>query len=68
MNELFRGKTTDGGKTWQWEPLTANSVFENVRPIVLHWNDKVVLVWMRGGYFNNRGQWTTTISAMIFDD
>jgi hypothetical protein len=33
----------------------------------LRWNDKVVLVWMRGAYFNNRGQWTTTISAMIVD-
>jgi hypothetical protein len=67
-HELFRGKTTDGGKTWKWEPLTADSVFENVRPIVLRWNEKVVLAWMRGGYFNNRGQWTTTISAMILDD
>ena len=66
-HELFRGKTADGGKTWKWEPLTANSVFENVRPIVLRWNEKTVLVWMRGGYFNNRGQWTTTISAMILN-
>jgi hypothetical protein len=68
-HELFRGRTTDGGRTWTWHPLTSDSVMDNLRPIALRWNkDKTVLVWMRGEYFNNRGAWTTTISATVVKD
>jgi len=64
-HELFVGRTTDRGATWTWRPLTTNSAMDNIRPIVLRWHDKPVLVFLRGQYFNNRGQWTTTLSAMI---
>jgi hypothetical protein len=37
--ELFRGTTRDRGKSWQWEPITANSTMDNLRPIVPEWQD-----------------------------
>ncbi|MBN1490938.1 MAG: BNR-4 repeat-containing protein, partial [Phycisphaerae bacterium] len=47
--ELFRGVTADGGKTWTWTPVTANSPCDNIRPIVPKWNAaKTVVLWLRG--------------------
>jgi hypothetical protein len=65
-HELFRGVSSDAGKTWRWEPITANSTVDNLRPIVPRWNDKrTALVWMRGTYRNNHGEWSTAVVAMI---
>jgi hypothetical protein len=65
-HELFRGTTLDAGKTWRWEAITANSTVDNLRPIVPRWDDKrTALVWMRGTYRNNHGEWTTAVVAMI---
>jgi hypothetical protein len=65
-HELFRGTTTDAGKTWRWEALTANSTVDNLRPIVPRWRDpRTALVWMRGTYRHNRGDWTTAVVATI---
>jgi hypothetical protein len=67
-HELFRGRTRDGGKTWNWTPITANSVNDNIRPIVPRWNDpRTALIWLRGESRNNHGEWSTTISALILD-
>ena len=64
--ELFRGETADGGATWSWTPITANSTMDNLRPIVPKWNDpRTALVWMRGNYRNNHGEWTTAVVATI---
>ncbi len=63
-HELFRGKTSDGGKTWKWIPITANSTVDNLRPLVPVWDgQRTALVWMRGSYTNNRGTWTTKVVA-----
>lgn len=63
--ELYRGTTRDG-TSWTWEPLTANSDADNIRPIIPKWNDpRTALVWMRGSYSANRGTWTTAVVAMI---
>lgn len=65
-HELFRGRTGDAGKTWAWEPITANSTADNLRPLVPHWDGpRTALVWMRGSYRNNRGEWTTAVVATI---
>jgi hypothetical protein len=65
-HELFRGTTADAGKTWRWEPLTANSTVDNLRPIVPAWHDpRTALVWMRGTYRHNRGNWATAVVATI---
>lgn len=64
--ELYRGTTADAGATWRWEPITANSSADNLRPIVPRWADpRTALVWMRGTYQSNRGQWTTAVVATI---
>ncbi len=68
-HELYRGETTDGGTTWTWTPITANSTMDNLRPLVPKWDDpRTALVWMRGGYRNNHGEWTTAVVATILPD
>src|SRR5439155_198083 len=58
--------TRDSGATWRWEPITANSTVDNLRPIVPRWKDaRTALVWMRGTYRNNHGEWTTAVVATI---
>ena len=65
-HELFRGTTADGGLTWNWLPVTANSTTDNLRPLVPAWNDpRTALVWMRGTYEKNRGQWETAVVASV---
>lgn len=62
--ELFRGETTDRGATWTWTPITANSTMDNLRPIVPKWDaPRTALVWMRGKYRHNRGDWVTAVVA-----
>ncbi len=64
--ELFRGTTTDRGASWKWEPITANSAMDNIRPIIPHWDDaRTVLLWMRGTYRANHGEWTTKVVGLI---
>ncbi|HVM62957.1 MAG TPA: BNR-4 repeat-containing protein [Verrucomicrobiae bacterium] len=65
-HEIFRGETRDGGATWKWTPITANSTMDNLRPLVPVWRDhRTALVWMRGTYGHNRGDWTTHVVATI---
>lgn len=64
--EIYRGETMDKGKIWEWIPITANSSFDNLRPIVPKWDDeRTALVWMRGSYFHNHGEWYTSVVALI---
>lgn len=68
-HELFRGETGDDGATWTWTPITANSTVDNLRPIVPKWDDRrTALVWMRGRYVNNHGEWTTAVVATILPE
>jgi len=47
--EIFRGTTSDSGKTWSWEALTQNSVCDNMRPIMPKGNEKYkVVLWLKG--------------------
>lgn len=64
--EIFRGVPADNGKTWQWTAMTADSDKDNLRPLVPIWKDpRTALVWMRGHYANNRGQWDTKVVALL---
>ncbi|MFB3922272.1 MAG: BNR-4 repeat-containing protein [Terriglobia bacterium] len=65
--EIFRGGTSDGGTHWRWQPITANSTVDNLRPLVPKWKDpRTALVWMRGpSYTHNHGTWTTAVVAII---
>ena len=63
-HEIFRGATHDGGKTCQWTSITSNSTMDNLRPIMPVWPERrTALVWMRGTYSKNRGEWTTKVMA-----
>jgi BNR repeat-containing family member len=68
-HELWRGISDDGGKSWKWSAVTANSSTDNLRPLVPAWNDprhqRTALVWMRGAYRVNRGEWTTKVMLTL---
>lgn len=50
-HELFEGITTDGGATWHWTTITADSTAHNLRPIIPIWDsDQRALLWLRGVY------------------
>ena len=40
--------TSDGGETWEWLPLTANSTADNIRPIMPKSKDEAAVLWLRG--------------------
>ncbi len=49
--EIFRGTTTDDGRSWRWQPVTRDSTADNLRPIVPRTEDqKELLLWLRGRY------------------
>jgi hypothetical protein len=50
-HEIWRGTTCDGGTTFQWTPVTANSSSDNIRPIVPKWDgEHTALLWLRGDF------------------
>ena len=50
-HELFEGTTLDGGETWQWAPITADSSTDNLRPIIpIGATGRRVVLWLRGEY------------------
>lgn len=47
--ELYRGKTNDHGKTWQWSAITSHSTTDNLRPnIPSNPGGKRIILWCRG--------------------
>jgi hypothetical protein len=49
--EIWKGITCDGGATFDWEPVTANSPVDNLRPVVPKWGaGNTALLWLRGTY------------------
>jgi hypothetical protein len=53
--EIYRGETTDRGKTFTWEAITSNSARDNLRPFVPenHGFDRHV-IWIEGEYKSYR--------------
>jgi hypothetical protein len=49
-HELFDGITTDGGFTWQWVAMTADSETDNLRPIIPVGDRHRAVLWLRGRY------------------
>jgi len=49
--ELWRGFTPDGGRSWDWEPVTADSTEDQIRPIVPRGTADpagATVLWLRG--------------------
>ena len=64
--ELFRGVREGKSDRWTWTPITRNSTVDNLRPIIPKWNDRrTALVWMRGKYVHNHGEWYSAVVAVI---
>jgi hypothetical protein len=56
VREIFKGFTTDEGKTWTWTPITERSVRDNIRPIVPQWDyENSAVLWWRGSYSSAQG-------------
>ncbi|WP_254359478.1 BNR-4 repeat-containing protein [Microbacterium hominis] len=48
-HEIYRGHTVDGGASWTWTAVTADSTVDNLRPIVAPGDpDTIALLWFRG--------------------
>jgi len=63
--ELFRGERSAAGK-WTFTPFTRNSAWDNLRPVIPQWNDRrTAMVWMRGAYLANHGEWYSSVVAAI---
>ena len=63
--ELFRGARDRNGK-WTFTPFTRNSTFDNLRPLIPNWKDRrTAIVWMRGAYKANQGEWYSSVVASI---
>jgi hypothetical protein len=63
--ELFRGERGSNGK-WTWAPFTRNSTVDNLRPVIPKWDDRrTAIVWMRGRYVHNHGEWYSSMVAAI---
>ncbi|MGI8939657.1 MAG: BNR-4 repeat-containing protein [Iamia sp.] len=57
-HEIFEGRTRDGGETWAWAAVTADSREDNLRPVVPEpRGGHSALLWLRGEY----------ISPLVFD-
>lgn len=49
--EIYRGKTTDGGETWNWTAITSGSNVDNIRPLVPKSDGKYsAVLWLAGVY------------------
>ncbi len=63
--ELFRGERAAAGK-WTFSPFTRNSSVDNIRPVIPKWDDRrTAIVWMRGAYVHNHGEWYSSMVAAI---
>ena len=69
QHEIFMGRTRDGGKSWDWTPLTENSPCNNARPIVPEWEKgKGVVLWLRGNYgLSQFYHYDTQVMGQIFN-
>lgn len=62
--EIFRGVRESVTGIWSWDPITFNSLSDNLRPLVPEWNiERTALVWMRGDYTNFQ-KWNTQVVAL----
>lgn len=64
-HELYQGTTSDGGLTWAWSALTANSTVDNLRPMIpAGGGDVRAIVWMRGTY-TTYANYDTDVVALL---
>jgi hypothetical protein len=52
--EIFRGTSNNEGADWKWKAITRKSEEDNIRPIVLEYEDDEVVLWLKGRYTTYR--------------
>lgn len=63
--EIFKGVTEDGGASWTWTPVTANSDVDNLRPVIPKWEgNRRAVLWQRGT-FRTYTDYNTDIVGII---
>jgi hypothetical protein len=64
--EIYRGHTDNGRQTWKFEPLTRDSVQDNLRPIVPK-SDRsyAAVLWFRGTYSTYRSYETQVVALPL---
>ncbi|HEU5151561.1 MAG TPA: FG-GAP-like repeat-containing protein [Iamia sp.] len=50
QHEIWEGTSADGGTTWSWAPVTADSRTDNLRPLLAARDGSWALLWLRGSY------------------
>ncbi|MBN1911232.1 MAG: BNR-4 repeat-containing protein [Pirellulales bacterium] len=63
--EIYKGKTLDQGATWQWTPITENSLVDNVRPIIPAGEEnQTTVLWLRGNRHGFQGYHKTVVGIV----
>ena len=68
--EIEKRTTNDKGKSWEIEPVTANSTHDNVRPYVpreISKKDKTVVLWMQNKKYVHFTNYDVTIKYRVED-
>lgn len=60
--EIYRGRTRDEGRTWEWEAITSQSREDNLRPIIPPGDPDVhVVCWFRGSMRSSQAYQTEVV-------
>jgi len=65
--EIWQGVTDDGGSSWQFHPVTANSTTDNIRPMMPEGSQTPILLWMEGTYTTYQN-FDTQVRCLIGDN
>jgi len=68
--EIEQRTTHDGGKSWDIEPITTNSKYDNVRPYIPRLTsarDKTVVLWMENKKYVHFTDYDVAIKYMVKD-
>lgn len=63
--EIFRGVTSDGGLTFVWQPVTSNSIVDNLRPYVPRRNSYPVGVIWYAGTYTSYTSWNAAVYGLF---
>jgi len=69
--EIEKAETKDGGKTWETTPITSNSIYDNVRPVVPQYqpkNSKTIVMWMQNKKYIHYTNFDSSIKYFIDED
>lgn len=64
-HEIFKGVTSDHGLHWEWTAITEHSSYDNLRPIIPHWDaDNTAVLWWRGSMSSSQNFDTAVVGIL----